>query len=135
MSENRDLFYDSQEIWNELLGKGYKEEEIEEAIEHIENTSLNRPGAFWSSSLPVHRTYTKEEILRLKPAVRGYLWRLKCRGVIDHALEDEIITKAINLTCPIGIREIKTVAALTIFGYEHKSQAEKKFKYKEVGFH
>ena len=42
------------------------------------------------------------------------------RGIIDHLIEDEIIQKAMNLEAPAGLREIKTVAALTVFGYEHK---------------
>jgi hypothetical protein len=46
------------------------------------------------------------------------------RGIIDHAIEDEIIQKAMNLEMPAGLREIKTVAALTVFGYEHKIQGE-----------
>ena len=65
---------------------------------------------------------------RLSSRVRGYLWRLKCQGVIDHALEDEIIQKAINLENPAGLKEIKTVAALTVFGYEHKFQIDRDVK-------
>ena len=56
------------------------------------------------------------------PNARGYLWRLKYMGVIDHALEDEIVHKAMNLEEPAGLRAIKTVAALTVFGYEHRAQ-------------
>src|SRR4051812_15181027 len=86
--------------------------------------SLQVPGTFWSDSLPVHRAYSGEEMTRLSTKVRGYLWKLKCRGIIDHILEDEIIQKAMNLEEPASLREIKTVAALTVFGYEHKSQME-----------
>lgn len=122
--KNKDLFYDAQEIWDDLASRGYSEEDIEKAVSHIERTSLNVPGSFWSDIIPVHRTFTSEESTRLSTKVRGYLWRLKCRGVIDHALEDEIVQKAMNLEEPAGLREIKTVAALTVFGYEHKFQAE-----------
>src|SRR5690606_33083120 len=86
--------------------------------------SLHVPGAFWSDSIPAYRSYAPEEASRLSPKVRGYLWKLKCRGVIDHALEDEIVQKAMNLEDTPGIREVKTVAALTVFGYEHRFQAE-----------
>ncbi len=84
LSRNKDLFYDSQEIWDDLASRGYSEEEIESAVTHIERTSLNVPGSFWSDVIPVHRIYTPEESYRLSTKVRGYLWRLKCRGVIDH---------------------------------------------------
>lgn len=117
---NKDLFYDGQEIWDALSAQGYSENDIEGALEHIERVSLKMPGPYWSDVLPVHRAYSAEEMSRLPPRVRGYLWQLKCRGIIDHALEDEIVQKAMNLEDPAGIREIKTVAALTVFGYEHK---------------
>ncbi len=121
---NKDLFYDAQEIWEELTQRGYSETDIEDALSHIEKTSLDIPGPFWSDAIPVHRAYTSEEMFKLAPKVRGYLWKLKCRGIIDHALEDEIVQKAMNLEEPAGIREIKTVAALTVFGYEHKFQVD-----------
>lgn len=122
LHRHKDLFFDAQEIWEDLSRRGYSEEEIEGALSHIERTSLNVPGAFWSDTVPIYRFYTDDEKQRLPTRVRGYLWKLKCRGVIDHALEDEIVHKAMHLEEPAGIREIKTVAALTIFGYEHKTQ-------------
>jgi uncharacterized protein Smg (DUF494 family) len=114
---NKDLFYDAQEIWDDLVTKGFSEQEIETTLSHIERMSLDLPGPFWSESIPVHRSYTTEEM--------RYLWKLKCRGIIDHALEDEIVQKAMNLEEPAGLREIKTVAALTVFGYEHKFQLDR----------
>ena len=122
---NKDLFYDAQEIWDDLLQRGYSETELETTLLHIEKMSLDVPGSFWSDAIPVHRTYTIEEMSRLSSKVRGYLWKLKCRGIIDHALEDEIVQKAMNLEEPAGLREIKTVAALTVFGYEHKFQLDR----------
>ena len=122
---NKDLFYDAQEIWEELLSRGFSEQEIETSLLHIEKMSLDMPGPFWSDSIPVYRAYTLEEMTRLSPKVRGYLWKLKCRGIIDHALEDEIVQKAMNQEEPAGLREIKTVAALTVFGYEHKFQLDR----------
>ena len=124
LQNNKDLFYDGQEIWEALTEKGYSEDDIESAVEQIEKMSLKIPGPYWSESLPVCRTYSHEENSRLTKKVRGYLWTLKCRGIIDHNLEDEIIQRAMNLDGNPGIREVKTVAALTIFGYEHKVQRE-----------
>lgn len=120
LHQDKDLFYDAQELWEELTQRGFSENEIELALVHIERTALELPGVFWSGAVPVHRSYTVEEMAKLPVKVRGYLWRLKCRGIINHALEDEIIQKALNLDTPAGLREIKTVAALTVFGYEHK---------------
>ncbi len=122
---NKDLFYDAQEIWDDLTQRGFSETEIETALSHIERMSLDVPGAFWSDAIPVHRTYTTEEMVKLSTRVRGYLWKLKCRGIIDHALEDEIVQKAMNLEEHPGLREIKTVAALTVFGYEHKFRVDR----------
>jgi len=122
LERNKDLFYDAEEIWELLSTRGYSEEEIESAISHIQRTSLEIPGPFWSDAVPVYRIYSEEEHSRLSKSAKGYLWKLKMRGIIDHAIEDEIIQKAMNLESPAGLREIKTVAALTVFGYEHKIQ-------------
>jgi len=110
--QNKDLFYDGQEIWETLMDKGFSEEDIEAALEQIEKMALQVPGPYWSEALPVHRAYSGDEMSRLSTKVRGYLWSLK------YILEDEIIQRAMNLEEPAGIREIKTVAALTVFGYE-----------------
>jgi uncharacterized protein Smg (DUF494 family) len=124
LQKDKDLFYDAQELWDDLRLRGYSEEEIEGAVEHIQKTSLNSPGPYWSDSIPVHRSYSGEEMTRLSSRTRGYLWKLKAQGVIDHALEDEIVHKVLNLEGTPSLREIKTVAALTIFGYEHKVQVD-----------
>lgn len=124
LARDKDLFYDAEEIWEELTHRGFSESEIETALAQIERMSLDIPGPFWSDALPVYRVYTLDEMARLSSRVRGYLWKLKCRGIIDHALEDEIVQKAMNLEDPAGLKEIKTVAALTIFGYEHRYQSE-----------
>ena len=94
------------------------------AVSHLERMFLNLPGSFWNDAYPVYRAYTDIEIAKLSPLVRGYLWKLKCQGIIDHALEDEIVQKAMNLDEPAGLKEIKTVAALTVFGYEHRFQLD-----------
>lgn len=126
LSRERDLFYDSDTIWKELTDSGYSEDDIERAMMYLEKSTLTFPGSFWSEDIPVHRSYTIREMQQLTPKARGFLWMLKCKGVIDHALEDEIIQKAMDLEEPAGIREIKTVAALTVFGYEHRAQTVKR---------
>lgn len=122
LHQEKDLFYDAQEIWEELSEKGFSEEEIESTLAHIERISLQVPGPYWNSEIPVHRAYTRIEMSKVTKKARGYLWTLKTRGIIDHALEDEIVHKAMNLEELAGVREIKTVAALTIFGYEHRAE-------------
>ena len=122
LQKNKDLFYDAQEIWEDLTRMGFSEDEIETTLGHLEKMLLEVPGPFWSHILPVYRVYTKEESTQLSVKTRSYLWRLKSRGVIDHAIEDEIVQKAMNLEDPPSLKEIKMVAALTIFGYEHKAQ-------------
>lgn len=120
LQQNKDLFYDADQIWEELGSQGFSEEEILGALSHIEKTMLDEIGPFWSQEIPVCRVYSPKESNQISCKARGYLWKLKVRGIIDHALEDEIIEKAMNLEGETGIREIKTVAALTLFGYEHK---------------
>lgn len=120
--KDKDLFYDAEEIWEDLAHRGYSEDEVETALSHIERTTLAVPGPFWSESMPVYRSFTPEENWKISKSARGLLWQLKSKGVIDHALEDEIIQKAMGMEEQVGCREIKTVAALTIFGYEHKVQ-------------
>jgi len=124
LQQNKDLFYDADQIWEELSSQGFSEEEIVGALTHIEKTMLDEIGPFWSQEIPVCRVYSTKESSQISRQARGYLWKLKVRGIIDHALEDEIIEKAMNLEGETGIREIKTVAALTLFGYEHKLHGE-----------
>jgi len=124
LHQNKDLFYDADQIWEELSSHGFSEEEILGALSHIEKTMLEEIGPFWSQDIPVCRVYSPKESNQISCKARGYLWKLKVRGIIDHALEDEIIEKAMNLEGETGIREIKTVAALTLFGYEHKLHGE-----------
>lgn len=116
------MIFDAEEIWESLQNQGFSPSDIETALAHMEKVILDSPGPYWSDHLPVYRSYTGAEMSRLNNRVRGYLWKLKCRGVINHALEDEIVFKAMKLEEPLGLREIKTVAALTVFGYEHKFQ-------------
>jgi uncharacterized protein Smg (DUF494 family) len=124
LQQEKDLFYDADQIWEELSSHGFSEEEILGALSHIEKTMLEEIGPFWSQDIPVCRVYSPKESNQISCKARGYLWKLKVRGIIDHALEDEIIEKAMNLEGETGIREIKTVAALTLFGYEHKLHGE-----------
>ena len=124
INRNKDLFYDAEEVWAELLNLGFSEHEIKTAVHHVKETMLKMPGPFWNEVFPVLRSYSPEEMHKLSTKARGFLWRLKCQGVIDHALEDEIVHKVMELEAPAGLKEIKTVAALTVFGYEHKTQAE-----------
>ncbi|MBI4403105.1 MAG: DUF494 family protein [Deltaproteobacteria bacterium] len=125
---DKDLVYDAQEIWEELTCLGFSDDEIETALVHIEKISLEVPGTYWSECYPTYRSYSPEEMTRISPKVRGFLWGLKAKGVIDHALEDEIVQKAMNMDEEPSLREIKTVAALTVFGYEHKLQLAKEIR-------
>lgn len=135
LEKEKDLFYDAQEIWEELTRKGFSDDDIEFAVDHIERMALEAPGVFWNDDVPVHRSYSTEEMTKLSPSTRGFLWKLKMRGIIDHALEDEIVQKALDLEEPPGLSEIKTVAALTVFGYEHKFQRQHRYLNVEANLH
>lgn len=135
LEREKDLFYDAEEIWDDLSERGFSEEDIEFALGHIEKTALILPGLYNSGCSPVLRSYSAEEMTRLSPKARGYLWKLKLRGVIDHAIEDEIVQKAMDLEEPATLREIKTVAALTVFGYEHKIQRQHRYLSTETHLH
>lgn len=124
LQQNKDLFYDADQIWEDLSSQGFSEEEILGALSHIEKTTLEEIGPYWSQDIPVCRVYSNKEEKQISKTARGYLWKLKVRGIIDHALEDEIIEKAMNLEGETSLREIKTVAALTLFGYEHKTHSQ-----------
>ncbi len=126
--QEKDLVMDADEIVDSLIDRGYSTEDIQSAFSHLEKQLLRNSGAFWSHQVPSYRTYDPVELSQISPAARGYLWRLKCQGVVDHALEDEIIYKVMarpeRITHQVHLQEIKTVAALTLFGYEHKSSMQ-----------
>ena len=131
LQKDQDLFYDADKIWEELSGQGFSEEDILATLSHIEKTTLEEIGPFWSEEIPVCRVYSPKEASQISKRARGYLWKLKVRGIIDHALEDEIIQKAMDLEGETTLREIKTVAALTLFGYEQKSHTETNFGFSD----
>lgn len=130
VEKDKDLFYDGDEIWQNLCDLGFQEDEIEETLLYIEGLLLKMPGPFWSDTIPVNRVFSREERLKLAPRVQGFLWRLKLQGTIDHALEDEIIERILALEEGANLKDIKTVAALTIFGYELKFQRDLKHEIK-----
>ena len=135
LKQEKDLFYDGEEVWGYLSDRGYSDADIDMALGHIKQKAFEAPGFFWSERQPAYRTYSLEELSRLSPRVRGFLWKLKAKGVIDHVLEDEIVQKALDLEEPAGLREIKTVAALTVFGYEHKFQGHDRYLKTESQLH
>lgn len=111
------------EIVEELLAVGFEAEEIDAAFHWMESQSLpSTSGTMPAMTLPSHRIFTRKECLALSCEARGFLIRLRTMGILDHDLEEEIIEQAMQVAeDEISLKELKTIAALTLFARSHDS--------------
>jgi Smg protein len=106
---------------SELLSVGFEAEEISAAFVWMENLSLQpRPQPALTLALPTHRVFTADERRSLSTEARGFLVRLRSLGILDQAMEEEIIERAMHAAEDgLTLKEFKTIAALTLFARSH----------------
>jgi Smg protein len=114
--EEREQISES-DIVEELLAEGFDAEEIDAAFNWMENISLEpRKTTALELAPSTHRVFTPEEVRALSREARGFLVRLRTLGIASDELQEEIIDKALQVAeDEITLKEIKTIAALTLF--------------------
>lgn len=105
------------EIVEELLSIGFDADEIDAAFGWMHNHTVNDPGrALQTLTVPSQRIFTPGEIRTLSNEARGFLMRLRTLGILDDDSQEEIIERALEASeDEVGLREVKSIAALTLF--------------------
>ena len=114
---NEHDFSNEREIVEELLGAGFKEEEINEAFTWMETITLN-PGHLQLEQLkpPQLRVFSPLEQKKLSLEAQGFLIDLRMKGVLPSEVEEEIIFKACqDDEGQSSLEEIKSITILTLF--------------------
>ncbi|MDY0191239.1 MAG: DUF494 family protein [Desulfuromonas sp.] len=115
---NEQNFSNEREIVEELLGAGFKEDEINEAFVWMESITLHpeQPHQLPPLKSPKMRLFSAEEQKVLSVAARGFLLQLRLSGIISPEIEEEIIIKACQSDDePSNLAEIKSLTVLTLF--------------------
>jgi len=115
--DERQLRHDPAPLFEELVAEGFEPDEVALALAWVERffAGIHReaPAAdplepFTSSGL---RTRSAEELICVTPGAFGLLMRLEHDGVIDAAIREEIIGRALALGVDeVGEEEIRAVS-------------------------
>lgn len=118
VSQEKDLFYDEDELLDSLKAQGFTDKEVKSALDWLKKITLfDRLKGFENHPFGVSpRVFDPEESFRFTGESRGYLWKLRAAGLIDEDVQEEIITKALTLDVDeIGLQDVILISALTIF--------------------
>lgn len=105
------------DIVEELLSIGFDADEIDAAFGWMHNLTLHRNGnPAEAMTVPAQRIFTPGEIRLLSNEARGFLLRLRALGILDDEIQEDIIERALDSAeDQVGLREIKSLTALTLF--------------------
>lgn len=115
--DDRDMMTES-DLVEELLAIGFEADEIDAAFSWMETQAFSAPAAETSlGEVPQsYRVYSVEENRVLTSEARGFLTRLFSMGIIDADLQEEVITKALQVAeDEVSLKEIKTITVLSMF--------------------
>ena len=110
-------FSNERQIVEELLGAGFKEEEINEAFSWMEEITLNpNHPRVKRLKTPLLRTFSLQEQKRISVEAQGFLTDLRMRGILPSDIEEEIILKAcLDEEEQSTLEEIKSFTVLALF--------------------
>ena len=120
--DDQDLMTES-DLVEELLAVGFEAEEIDAAFCWMESQTICAPaGDDITLGTPAtsYRVFSAEESKSLSGEARGFLTRLRNMGILDTDIQEEIITKALQMADDeVTLKEIKTVTVLAMFANSH----------------
>jgi Smg protein len=108
-----------QELVAELMSVGFEAEEIADAFTWMETIALKLPDA-QAQLEPLreqltYRIFSLEEQQALSCEAAGFLIKIRTMGLVTDESYEEIISRAVTAAeGPIGLKEIKLIAALTL---------------------
>jgi Smg protein len=109
-----------QELVAELMSEGFDAEEINDAFSWMESTALDQTRqqqteVNLSTSSSTMRIFTDEECRLIDTEARGFLVRLRSMGLIDNAIEEDLIDRIVTAADePVSLQEIKILTALSL---------------------
>ncbi len=108
-----------QELVAELMSVGFEAEEISDAFSWMESVALQPQGELDAAGAPLeqptYRIYSWEEQQAISSEAIGFLIRLRAMGLLSNDSQEEIIERAVRgAEDPIGLQEMKMIAALTL---------------------
>lgn len=110
-------FSNERQIVEQLLGAGFKEEEINEAFTWMEGITLNpnHPQRKLLATTPL-RIFSPVEQKKISIEAQGFLTNLRMKGILPSEVEEEIIIKACHDGDEqIDLEEIKSMTILALF--------------------
>jgi Smg protein len=119
--DDQDMLTES-DLVEELLAVGFDADEIDAAFSWMESQTLSAPATTTSlAELPQnYRVFSAEEIRILSAEARGFLCRLFSMGFIDTAMQEEVISRAIQaVEDEVSLKDIKTITVLAMFANSH----------------
>lgn len=108
-----------QELVAELMSVGFEAEEISDAFSWMESVALQLPdeqaAATTPMEQPTYRVFSREERQTLSTEALGFLIRIRAMGLLTDETQEEVIERAVRASeDPVGLQEIKMIAALTL---------------------
>ena len=120
--DDQDMMTES-DLVEELLAVGFEAEEIDAAFCWMESQTICSPaaGSVTLGNPPVsHRVFSAEESRILSGEARGFLTRLRGMGILDADVQEEVISKAMQVADDeVSLKEIKTITVLAMFANSH----------------
>jgi len=120
--DDQDMMTES-DLVEELLAVGFDVEEIDAAFCWMESQTICSPAG---SSITLgnppasHRVFSAEECRILSGEARGFLTRLRGMGILDSDVQEEVISKALQVADDeVSLKEIKTITVLAMFANSH----------------
>ena len=120
--DDQDMMTES-DLVEELLAVGFEAEEIDAAFCWMESQTICSPaGSNITLGDPPasHRVFSAEESRVLSGEARGFLTRLRGMGILDADVQEEVISKALQVAeDEVSLKEIKTITVLAMFANSH----------------
>jgi len=120
--DDQDMMTES-DLVEELLAVGFDVEEIDAAFCWMESQTIcSAAGSNITLGNPPasHRVFSPEESRVLSGEARGFLTRLRAMGILDAKVQEEVISKALQVAeDEVSLKEIKTITVLAMFANSH----------------
>lgn len=120
--DEQDLMTES-DLVEELLAVGFDADEIDAAFCWMENQTICTPsGGDITLGKPAisYRVFSAEESKSLSGEARGFLIRLRDMGILDADIQEDIISKALQMADDeVSLKEIKSITVLAMFAHSH----------------